>query len=106
MNGAELIYQERNRQLLVEGWDSEHDDKHIGTELAEAAACYLSAAIYGYGSRAPVRWPWDAEWWKPNGGQIRNLVKAGALIAAEIDRLQRKESQDGKAAETSRMEGV
>jgi hypothetical protein len=34
-------------------------------------------------------WPWDEKWWKPSTNPIRNLVKAGALIAAEIDRLQR-----------------
>jgi hypothetical protein len=32
-------------------------------------------------------WPWSFEWWKPKD-RIRNLVRAGALIAAEIDRLQ------------------
>ena len=36
---------------------------------------------------APGIWPWDHEFWKPSEDQIRNLVKAGALIAAEIDRL-------------------
>jgi hypothetical protein len=34
-------------------------------------------------------WPWSKKWWKPSSDPIRNLVKAGALIAAEIDRLQR-----------------
>jgi hypothetical protein len=33
-------------------------------------------------------WPWDMKWWKPSDDPIKNLVKAGALIAAEIDRLQ------------------
>lgn len=33
-------------------------------------------------------WPWDAKWWKPSDDPIKNLVKSGALIAAEIDRLQ------------------
>jgi hypothetical protein len=33
-------------------------------------------------------WPWDESWWKP-GDRIRELAKAGALIAAEIDRLNR-----------------
>lgn len=32
-------------------------------------------------------WPWDMKWWKPSDDPIKNLVKAGALIAAEIDRL-------------------
>lgn len=35
-------------------------------------------------------WPWHSSWWKPSDDPIRNLVKAGALIAAEIDRLQRQ----------------
>ena len=40
-------------------------------------------------------WPWEPASFKPQDGQIRNLVKSGALIAAEIERLQRK---DGKGA--------
>jgi hypothetical protein len=35
----------------------------------------------------PPNWPWDAKWWKPSVDHVRNLVKAGALIAAEIDRM-------------------
>jgi hypothetical protein len=39
-------------------------------------------------------WPWDREWWKPTpNNRIRELAKAGALIAAEIDRLQRLEER-------------
>jgi hypothetical protein len=37
----------------------------------------------------PSSWPWDYDWWKPSDDPIRNLTKAGALIAAEIDRLNR-----------------
>lgn len=44
---------------------------------------------YGWDG-SPREWPWDASWWKPSPDPIANLVKAGALIAAEIDRLQRK----------------
>lgn len=41
----------------------------------------------------PRYWPWEPGWWKPGKGnsyadRVRELVKAGALIAAEIDRLQ------------------
>lgn len=47
-------------------------------------------ARHAYGwDEAPNDWPWDRSWWKPSPDPIRNLVKAGALIAAEIDRLQR-----------------
>ena len=34
-------------------------------------------------------WPWRNEDWKPSNDRVVNLVKAGALIAAEIDRLER-----------------
>jgi len=37
-------------------------------------------------------WPWGKEWWKPSDRR-RDLVKAGALIAAEIDRLDRAKSK-------------
>lgn len=33
-------------------------------------------------------WPWGTQSFKPTNS-IRDLTKAGALIAAEIDRLQR-----------------
>ena len=47
-----------------------------------------------FGDAPPERWPWDESWWKPSNDSIRNLVKAGALIAAEIDRLHRKQRDD------------
>lgn len=109
MSGAERIAAERQRQIDAEGWTSEHDDTHTLNELAEAAACYAlettrwsHASIFGEELVAHKLWPWDAEWWKPaqypdppytrnvhNEKRIRNLEKAGALVAAEIDRLLR-----------------
>jgi hypothetical protein len=102
MTSIELIAAERERQKTVEGWTPEHDDAHVGGELSWAAACYTnvgSAVIRGaVAEEFPADmmidhgdWPgdWDASWWKPSDDPIRNLVKAGALIAAEIDRLQR-----------------
>lgn len=93
--GVELITEERARQVSQEGWTSEHDDEHSEGEIAEAAACYASLASEqaGGGGLAlvppvPAAWPWDESWWKPRD-QLRNLVRAGAMIAAEIDRMQR-----------------
>ena len=40
-------------------------------------------------------WPWGSEYWKPSEDPVRNLVKAGALIAAEIDRLNRAKAKGG-----------
>jgi hypothetical protein len=87
--GIELIAEERQRQISVEGWTPEHDNKHENGEMAGAAAAYaLESTGRNFDEQIAVVWPWDDEWWKP-GDRIRDLVKAGALIAAEIDRLQR-----------------
>ncbi len=88
MTGTELIVTERTRQIKEEGWSSSHDATHSAGELADAAACYALARKRKDGD--PVRyWPWDLQWWKPiPNDRIRELVKAGALIAAEIDRLE------------------
>lgn len=110
--GIDIIAAERQRQIEKEGWTKEHDDEHKKGELAEAAACYamsknsrdfLKDATNDYleelgwdGSNSPVLWPWDYEWWKEEPeDRIKELAKAGALIAAEIDRLLRiKELED------------
>lgn len=94
--GVELIAAERQRQMEQEGWTPEHDDQHSEGELS--CAGYLYAMIASAQCRwentqiefgVPVSWPWNPCWWKPSDDPVRNLVKAGALIAAEIDRLQR-----------------
>lgn len=36
-------------------------------------------------------WPWSRAWWKP-ASRRRCLIKAGALILAEIERIDRAES--------------
>lgn len=82
--GVELIAIERKRQIDEEHWSPEHDDDHDYNELARAAACYAIGN--------DENWPWDEECWKPSpDNRIRELEKAGALIAAEIDRLLRAE---------------
>ena len=89
--GAELIAVERRRQQETEGWTKEHDDSHCADQLVHAADCYLMSDGQEWAEgETPYLWPWDMKWWKPKD-RIHNLVVAGALIAAEIDRLQRKE---------------
>ena len=85
------IYAERTRQVEVEGWTDEHDDEHDCNELADAAACY---ALGQPSQIIEQLWPWHIEWWKPTTKR-RNLVKAGALIVAEIERLDRVEKGQG-----------
>lgn len=88
------IVAERRRQIEREGWDAEHDDNHSTGEIALAAASYAYAATISdlEASRKSgiitAIWPWHLHWFKPQGKR-RNLVKAGALIVAEIERLDR-----------------
>lgn len=90
--GVNLIEAERNRQIHVEGWTEEHDDKHVNNELALAAACYAVPDVFSQGYWPPT---WDLSWYKSTT-RIRDLVKAGALIAAEIERLHRIEVKQTK----------
>lgn len=91
----ELLADERKRQIEVEGYTAEHDDGYDHDEAAFAAACYSlpeGFREFRYNG-TPFSWHWDSEWWKPTpDDRIRELVKAGALIVAEIERLQRLES--------------
>ncbi|MFD1747709.1 hypothetical protein ACFSDD_17660 [Salipiger marinus] len=103
------IAAERQRQIEAEGWTPEHDDKHAACQMALAAGCYAMFASAPEAHRAatdmprslnvlgrPLKgwaawlqlWPWDRKWWKPTTPR-RDLVKAGALIVAEIERLDR-----------------
>ena len=87
--GAEMIAAERQRQMSVEGWTPAHDDQHENGELLSAAVWYLdNGCEYDLGLKLPP-WPWEPESWKPREDRIRQLVIAGALVAAEIDRLAR-----------------
>lgn len=90
--GTYLIAQERLRQVMAEGWTAAHDDDHFGGSLAIAAACYAThgtgVSVVDHGGADA--WPWEGKWDKrEKHDRIRQLVIAGALIAAEIDRLQR-----------------
>ena len=94
--GSRLIQEERRRQQDVEGWGAGHDANHRDGEMAYAAMCYASPCAAHEAQGLPARWPWDSMWWKPSRNPVKNLIKAGALIAAEIDRLQRADSQQAE----------
>lgn len=104
-SAASDVLAERHRQVTEEGWNSKCDDAHKNNEMAFAAACYAfhaAAASWDmedngipYDSHpTPKNWPWEPEWWKPKSAR-RDLVKAGALILAEIERLDRMATIDG-----------
>jgi hypothetical protein len=114
VDGVALIAAERKRQIEAEGWTPSHDDEwHGDDELAWAAVCYAAPdRVYrkheeqeiegGYGGEPSEvsttvtfqdPWPWEEEWDKrQKHDRLRQLVIAGALIAAEIDRLKRQEA--------------
>ena len=92
------VLAERQRQVLEEGWGDLHDDAHRSGQLANAAAVYaMTGSSTGRTSwdrgQEPSLieqiWPWDWSWFKPTGSPRRDLIKAGALILAEIERLDR-----------------
>ncbi len=90
MAAIDDIATERQRQIEVEGWSPEHDDEHGAGEMAAAAATYALGAAFPQKTRLWLMryWPWAPVWWKPRGPR-KDLVRAGALIVAEIERLDR-----------------
>lgn len=102
--GVELIAAERQRQIEVEGWTPEHDSNHVIGEMIGASITYAAHALRLVSDEeictddGVTFWPWEASWFKPSADPVRNLVKAGALIAAEIDRIQRERKDEALAA--------
>ncbi len=85
-----LIKAERERQINEEGYSVAHDQNHCCQHLALAAVCYAMPAAHRLQppGMAPRWWPFGFRDWKPTpNDRIRELVKAGALIAGEIDRV-------------------
>lgn len=114
LTGVELIAAERQRQISEEGWTPEHDEQHDAGELVMAACAYASYAVEVRLYRRviltnEIRFvdPFPKEWRDKRKSKLGDtyqsfetlsstdridlLTKAGALIAAEIDRLQRSE---------------
>ena len=91
------VLAERRRQVEVEGWHAQHDDLHDSGQMAKAAACYAAGDVLHLG-KGKTLWPWDAKWWKPKDRR-RDLVQAGALIIAEIERLDRAAQAEGTSHE-------
>lgn len=99
--GARRIAAERQRQIEEECWSAEHDDQHDDESLAWAAVCYAAPGeVFTRATGGQLVDPWPASWWEgwdkrerddapTRAERIRELEKAGALIAAEIDRLLR-----------------
>jgi hypothetical protein len=103
---ARDVIAERLRQISEEGFTPEYDDLYKNGSLALAAACYAIASDCDDKERKSLdpscvfwsttdaafvwqkMWPFPIGWWKPKDRR-RDLVRAGALILAEIERLDR-----------------
>jgi hypothetical protein len=104
MTVIDEIAAERRRQIEQEGWTQRHDDDHTNGALADAAACYAMHSAKGtiltgdayVRSAAPMFWPWSKGWWKPKDRR-RDLIRAGALIVAEMERLDRAAKSEAAA---------
>src|SRR5690606_7057532 len=105
MTAMKDVASERKRQIEVEKYTTDADDTYVDGQLARAAVCYATTAIVTASllrrgldpaliaekskiAGVPPSWPWDQAWWKPKGAR-RDLVRAAALIIAEIERLDR-----------------
>jgi len=93
-SGLHAIITERTRQLTTLRLPVEADVAIYGTDpqashLARAAACYALPSDIRPETEPPSWWPWRATAWKPSPDRrLRELAIAGALVAAEMDRLQ------------------
>lgn len=95
------IAAERRRQVEAEGWTPEHDDTHTLGELSLAAALYAipyearigdeplvkQEASIGLDMALQIACGWNL---KPEPDRRRRLVKAAALLVAEVERLDRE----------------
>lgn len=108
--GLELIATERQRQIESKGYNAEHDEMESAFQLSAAAAMFIANAINkdfsghthydgkGNVARFQIReidtkkwqehWPWGDHDGRNKADVMTSLIKAGALVAAEIDRLQ------------------
>ena len=109
--GIELITEEREEQLKKHGFDKEHDKEHTNDSLSWNASVLaspyvlytkhkLANGIHFMKATIDNHWKLPNQNYKPHGSnviidncelsgkeRIKQLTVAGALIAAEIDRI-------------------
>lgn len=95
-DAARDVLTERRRQITTKGWDHDHDDAQGNDEIAAFAAVYAMpegardwpAKETGFGrtfAEALIPFCWAPKF----GDRLRDLVKAAALLVAEIERIDR-----------------
>ena len=103
------VINERQRQITVEQYNAAHDERYT-LELRDAAVCYVESAKRHKTERGqaelkelPHSWPWPAKFWKPKS-ERQDLVRAAALLIADIDRLDRDERINSTQAQLEAAE--
>lgn len=97
-NAIQDIASERARQQRVEGYTTAHDDQYVSGRLALGAAAYCLTAAKMRGIAHQLRlWSWPRETFKPKDPR-RDLVRAGAMVVAEIERIDRLAAETARAA--------
>lgn len=103
------VLAERVRQVDKEGFDEANDDGHVNRELARMAQEYVEQYVgrqwlveHGAGctqeyqeTPVPDDWPVADKWWKPKSPR-QDLVRAAALLIAEIERIDRAANKRNK----------
>lgn len=88
-HAIQQIEEERESQIVEHACTAEVDNEYMQGELAQAAAAYALA----FKEPTDRLWPWvrvgeGRSTWKPSTHR-RNVVKAAALLIAELERLER-----------------
>lgn len=98
------VLAERERQKNIKGYSTDHDDAYEQNELVRAASGYVDHVVgrswvfEDFGPEAyqdddaPEFWPWADGFWNPKSPR-EDLVRATAILIAEIERLDRKEAK-------------
>lgn len=96
--GIGLIELERIRQITQKGFSVQHDSHWEAGQMAKAAICYAM------NQRDRIKfdaideiWPWSPDMFEPENRKW-DLIRAGALIAAELDRILAEEAKRAAAS--------
>lgn len=93
---VDKLVAERERVQKEEGWSTLSDDDYVDGQLPRAAACYLllnPLRTDRHYDTIGQLWPFPPAWWKPKDPE-RDLIRAGQLIIAELERLERAKRKE------------
>ena len=98
MSVIDEIAAERKRQVEKEGWSLEHDDHHSTGDLARLATMYAIPGPHGRIYEEMVLAWGEVPDWVKHKDRRSDLIRAAALIVAEIERLDRAANTSSSSA--------